>query len=294
MRNWGGTNRKAIVSLTVVTAFLLTGCVAGANTTSPEKTTAPTESQAAPQPVNVESISIGELDDFCAGTEKALDAFDDARYTANLELIKKEPDMFVVYRQFALKGFEDLKSPDLKTAVRGPSIVASQKFLAQSSATEVKNLEQHSRASFLGFVERVFEEILVNCGLGERYRAVLELLSEGQLLVAEGDARLSGQRTGQNPDLNFGTQETWRSSGIFEWRWGGTCESGFGYCKEVQVRSATDCKSIYVEANVSSNGIVIESPIASLRNLRAGQIGLFELRGTADADSIVMRDISCF
>jgi hypothetical protein len=280
--------------------FFLTGCSAGAArdpnmAASNLQIETTTESVQIDVPYsNVYEIELPSFLEICSSLQAQIELFDSERYAEAFDQLKaKKTVTFLDYEPIRTGFFDYFESP-WDERVLGPAIVATREFLQQSPNKYLNSLESDSRSEFTLLSKRVRDEALLNCGIQETYLENLTQLTRGrtyvsELLVAEQKARPVPTSTIKAADVN------WKSySQIGQWRWGADCSNSIGSCKEVVIKFSTPCSTVYVEANFSVNGSVVDSSIDALQNVSIGQQGRFTLQSTSRGDSVSLTSITCF
>jgi hypothetical protein len=242
----------------------------------------------------VDEIELPSFLEICSSLQTQIEQFDSERYAEAFDQLKAKRTVTWLDYQPIRTGLFDYFESSWDEKVLGPAIVATREFLQQSPNKYLNSLESDSRSDFTLLSKRVRDEALLNCGIQEPYRENLTQLTKGrtyvsELLVAQQEARPVPTSTIKAADVN------WKSySQIGEWRWGADCSNSIGTCKEVIVKFSKSCSTVYVEANFSFNGSVVDSSIDALQNVSMGQKGRFTLQSSSRGDSVSLTSITCF
>lgn len=290
--------KKLGVILLLCASLILSGCSVDVSQPqdSIETSTNPTQSPEQPdasfqdaKSLDLSTIDVPSVDEYCAASEKAILRFELSKYKETLDWYREsEGSYHVVEERYLQSG----GTPPWELSVEGPSLVAARRIVAADSRPLVQQLERINRGKFNEFVDLVFQKVLDECSLSAAYMERKELLSEGMLLVAATQRSKSAEVQEANPPK---AEVAWKDWGPnLQWRWGDECELGFGTCKVVEVKSELGCSSLYVEANFLLERTVVTSAIDSIRNLAPRQTARLEMRTVDSADSIVLSEITCF
>lgn len=290
--------KKLGAILLLCASLMLSGCSVDVSQPleSVEASSSPSESAEVPnatfqdaENLDLNTIIVPTVSEYCAASEKAVLRFDLREYTEVLNSYRKsEGWKSPIDENYLQSGGK----PPWELSVEGASLVAARQIAAGDSRPVVQQLERLNRPKFNEFVDMVFQKVLDECTLRSAYMERMELLSEGKLLVSATQRSKSAEVQNANPPK---AEVAWKDWGPnLQWRWGDECELGFGTCKVVEVKSELGCTSLYVEANFLLERTVVTSAIDSIRNLAPRQTARLEMRTVDSADSIVISEITCF